>query len=439
MALILTGRTRFIVSLLALMQFGGSNGLVVKIASLCDLGNDCTLSFRNASRMVSSAGGGTIEVAGGRNYLTGAFNLSSNTVLDIQSGATIQGIQNAALMYYPVIAPLPSYGTIRNPARCQALVMCTNAVNVSISGGGVIDGQGDFWWKRNNKDERPHLLELFKCNGVEIGNITLRNSPFWTLHPVYSSNVWIHHVNIDAPADSPNTDGIDPDSSSNVLIEHCNISCGDDHIAIKSGMNQPGRDFGTPSTNITVSNNVMWAGRGISIGSEVSGGVSDVRIEHNVLHGPSEHGIHIKTSSQRGGYVTNVFHFNNTLGNIVGDSLLGILTSYGDADADSNAHHATGTPTTPTTSPTPTPPLTHIANLTYLNITRTADAPTDSKGAGAFDCFSTEPCVNVTFQHLSLSPVNSSEKPIWRCANIQHISVEDVSPSGLSKACASTT
>jgi len=64
---------------------------------------------------------------------------------------------------------------------------------------------------------------------------------------VYSSNGWIHHVNITAPATSPNTDGIDPDSSQNILIEDSVISCGDDAIAVKSGMDKPGIEVGIPT------------------------------------------------------------------------------------------------------------------------------------------------------------------------------------------------
>ena len=324
--------------------------LVIDVATLPGCTNDgqrdCTIAFRNASRQIAANKGGTILLKEGL-FLTGAFNLTDNATLLIQPDATILGVQSES--GYPVLPPLPSYGTGREgeAGRYNALVLCAEASNVKIIGGGVIDGQGSYFWNRKNQMERPHLVEFLNCSDVEIGHVTLKDSAFWTLHPVYSSNVHIHHINIVAPANSPNTDGIDPDSSRNVLIEYANISCGDDFIAIKSGMNQPGRDFGMPSKNITVQYSQMWAGRGISIGSEVSGGIQDVFIKHNILHGPSEHGIHIKTSASRGGFVRNIIHINNSLGNVVGDALLGIKTDYGAASTYTGSR-ANGAPPAPT-------------------------------------------------------------------------------------------
>lgn len=162
----------------------------------------------------------------------------------------------------------------------------------------------------------------------------------------------------------------------------------------------------------------MWSGRGISIGSEVSGGVSNVRIEHNVLHGPSEHGIHIKTAWARGGYVVNVTYNNNSIGNIVGDAVLGILTHYG---ASSNAKLG------------PSPHLTRIQNVAFRNISRTADATTDTHGAGAFNCFGKmAPCINISFENIALDPVSSDP---WQCTAITGASVTDVAPKGLSEVC----
>lgn len=82
--------------------------------------------------------------------------------------------------------------------------------SVKIHGGGVIDGGGSFWWTlfhaHKLKSGRPRLIELFNTTNIDIGDITLRNSGLWTLHPVYSSDVWVHNVTILAPPDSPNTD-----------------------------------------------------------------------------------------------------------------------------------------------------------------------------------------------------------------------------------------
>jgi polygalacturonase len=229
-------------------------------------------------------------------YITGSFNLTSRVTLDVAPAATIMGVGSHDPMQYTVLPPLASYGVSRDDGcekshqnsdsedkgvcvnRFQALVMVAFADGARIIGGGTLDGGGEFFWTNRDKQKngRPHLVEIYNSTNTEIGGITLKDSPFWTLHPVYSKGVWIHGVNITAPPDSPNTDGIDPDSCEDVLIEGCRISCGDDHIAIKSGIDAAGRKVGMPSRNITVRGNVHLAGRGISIGSEVSGGVEGI-------------------------------------------------------------------------------------------------------------------------------------------------------------------
>lgn len=124
--------------------------------------------------------------------------------------------------------------------------------------------------------------------------------------------------------------------------------------------------------------------------------------------------MHIKTAASRGGYVANVHYLNNTLGNVVGDALLGILTSYGGG----------GSP--------PAPTLTQIANISFETVSRLAGAPPGPKGAGAFGCFADHPCVNVSFTDVTLNPV---EGTAWKCSHMTEVSVENVSPTGLSHAC----
>eukprot|EP01048_Picozoa_sp_COSAG05_P028478 COSAG05_NODE_8855_length_666_cov_1.663139_1_plen_100_part_00 len=94
------------------------------------------------------------------------------------------------------------------------------------------------------KIERPRLVELQFVQRLRIGPISLRNSPYWTLHPIYCQDVHIHDIHITADDGHGgwgyNTDGIDPDSSKNVLIENYVYDAGDDAIAVKSGWNYAG-------------------------------------------------------------------------------------------------------------------------------------------------------------------------------------------------------
>ena len=230
---------RLSIGVLALHLAGVSAGPTVLLDCKGGASVDCTAAFRKASATVAAARGGTILVPAGV-FVTGGFNLSSGTTLNIAPGGSITGKRSSDPVSFPAVAPLPSFGTGRDgePARYHPVVWCIDAQNVRITGGGTIDGSGDFWWHRSaNTLERPHLLELHNCTGVEVDHVVLKDSPFWTLHPVYSARVHIHDITITAPLDSPNTDGIDPDSSRDVLIENNVIGCGDDHIAIKSGFN----------------------------------------------------------------------------------------------------------------------------------------------------------------------------------------------------------
>jgi polygalacturonase len=130
------------------------------------------------------------------------------------------------------------------------------------------------------------------------------NSPFWTVVPYYSDDVTIRNVRITATLPSPNTDAIDPFSSSNVVIDHVYADVGDDNVAIKSGqVNSPGPD--DPSKNITITDCTFEHGHGVSIGSEIAGGVQNVRVERVSFKG-TDQGVRIKANRDRGNDVSNI-------------------------------------------------------------------------------------------------------------------------------------
>jgi polygalacturonase len=142
---------------------------------------------------------------------------------------------------------------------------------------------------------------------VLIEGVTIRNSPFWVIHPVLSSNVVVRGVSVLSLG--PNNDGCDPESSTDVLIEDTLFDTGDDCIAIKSGRNADGRRLAAPSQRIVIRNCRMRAGHGgVTIGSEVSGGVRDVFAERNTMSSPDLlRGLRIKTNLARGGPVEGIF------------------------------------------------------------------------------------------------------------------------------------
>lgn len=273
-----------------------------------------TQSFQRAIRYMQrfqGKGGSQLNIPNGT-WLTGSFNLTSDFTLFLHHGAVLLGSQD--IKEWPIIEPLPSYGRGRERlgGRHISLIHANGVRNVVITGeNGTVDGQGrmwwELWWNRTLVHTRGHLLELMNSENVLVSNLTFRNSPFWTIHPVYCSNVVIKGMTILAPLNAPNTDGIDPDSSTNVCIEDNYIESGDDLVAIKSGWDQYGIAVAKPSTNIIVRrvSGTTPTCSGVGIGSEMSGGISNITIE-NLHVWNSAAGVRIKSDNGRGGYITNV-------------------------------------------------------------------------------------------------------------------------------------
>ncbi|KAL0318993.1 UNVERIFIED_CONTAM: putative polygalacturonase [Sesamum angustifolium] len=271
-----------------------------------------TKAFEMAISEIRRRGGGQLNVEAGL-WLTAPFNLTSHMTLFLAENAVILGIDDEN--YWPLMPPLPSYGYGRERAgpRYGSLIHGQNLRDVVITGdNGTINGQGRTWWtKYRNKHlnyTRGPLVQLMWSRDIQISHVTLRDSPFWTLHPYDCQNVTIRNVTILAPlSGAPNTDGIDPDSCENMLIEDCYISVGDDGIAIKSGWDQYGIAYARPYQHSDTA--------GVSIGSEMSGGVSNVTLE-NLLVWNSKRGVRIKTTAGRGGYVRQITYQNLTLENV---------------------------------------------------------------------------------------------------------------------------
>eukprot|EP00937_MAST-01D_sp_MAST-1D-sp2_P003353 g3353.t1 len=258
--------------------------------------------------------GGVLYFPSGR-FLSAPFNLTSDMTLYLEAGATLLGSDDEA--DWPVIPALPSYGQGRDHPgpRRTSLVHGQNLSNVRITGAnGTIDGQGAKWWAKHHSGEetitRGHLIELMWSDNVELTNLTLRNSPFWTVHPVYVRGFLARGLTILNPTDAkvaPNTDGIDPDSTQDVLIEDCYIATGDDAIAIKSGWDEFGYGYGVPSRNITIRRCSFSSPccAAVCIGSEMSGGVEGVLVEDSELWASAE-GLRLKSGAGRGGYIRNI-------------------------------------------------------------------------------------------------------------------------------------
>ena len=177
--------------------------------------------------------------------------------------------------------------------------------NVCVYGKGIVDcqAQESDWWENHRVKRiarRPKGIFLHTCENVTLEGITVCNTPAWNQHPFYSKNLKYLNLKLLNPANSPTTDGIDPESCDNVLIVGTRISVGDDCIAIKSGKLGFARKYRTPSSHITVRNCLMEYGHaGVTIGSENSGGVKDVLVT-NCLFRMTDRGLRIKSQRGRG-------------------------------------------------------------------------------------------------------------------------------------------
>jgi polygalacturonase len=160
--------------------------------------------------------------------------VNSNITLELDAGARLLFSQNSA-----DFSALFSYWEGVYREVYSPLIYGVNLENVGVTGRGVIDGQGATWWEKYCRKTleypRPRMICFENCKNVLIEGLTLINSPAWTINPFCCENLTVNRITIYNTADSPNTDGIDPESCQNVHIANCHIDVGDDCIAIKSG------------------------------------------------------------------------------------------------------------------------------------------------------------------------------------------------------------
>lgn len=254
--------------------------------------------------------GGTVRIPKGV-FVSGALFLKSNMTLEIAKDGVLKGSGETA-DYLPIInnrfegwemktyASLLNAGVMNNKGGFEVEQLAIKGEGTITGGGGAL---GKAMIDQNGLRSRGRLICLMNCKDVEIQGLTIKDSPCWTIHYIYSKGISCHDLNISSTAH--NGDGLDPDSSDDSYIFNCTFSTGDDCIAIKSGKNPEGYTIGKPTRNVNISNCEFTRGHGISIGSEMSGGVSDVLVQ-DCTAGALLHGMQIKGTKDRGGYVKNV-------------------------------------------------------------------------------------------------------------------------------------
>lgn len=325
-----------------------------------------TEAFAKALSYLEENGGGTLNVEGGI-WFTGPIELKSNINLHLADDAVILFSSDLDLYDTRYVTYEGFEGW-----RTQSPLSGYNLENVAITGGGIIDGNGDMWrpidkkklssaqWRniisrggivdgdiwypsqgyidgmpldsrraQLSREEasqikhylRPVMVQLVSCRNVLLKDVTFQNSPAWNVHPLMCENLIVDGVFIKNPEYAMNGDGIDVESCRNVIIYRSVLDVGDDAICLKSGKDEAGRRRGIPTENVIVRDCRVFHGHGgFVVGSEMSGGVKNVSVSDCQFAG-TDCGLRFKSTRGRGGVVSNI-HINDvSMLNIIGDAI----------------------------------------------------------------------------------------------------------------------
>lgn len=286
-----------------------------KIYNILDYGAKDDTAYKNTTAIQKAidacTAGGTVYIPKGV-FVSGALYLKSNMTLFIEKGATLKAavtVEDFLPMYLNRFEgwELKTYASLLNAGTLNRNGTY-NITNLRITGGGTISGGGsklgNAMFTTGGERSRGRLICLMNCQNVSIDDLTITEPPCWTIHYIYSNKITCHDLKI-ITYSIRNGDGIDPDSSTDAYIFNCTFDTGDDCIAIKSGKNPEGFFVAKPTKNVRITNCDFIRGHGISIGSEMSGGVSDVLVQ-DCSAGALINGMQIKGTKERGGYVRNV-------------------------------------------------------------------------------------------------------------------------------------
>jgi polygalacturonase len=340
-----------------------------------------TTAIQNAINAASTAGGGTVEFPAGT-FLCGPLTMKSSINLQFDSGALLR------------MLPYDQYpGGITSPAN---FINGSSLHDIEISGSGAIDGQGSPWWPGYKTNNRPVMVNFSASTRVWIRNATFSNSP--AAHLVVkgrAGNVTIEGVTILAPSSSDptnpshNTDAIDF-AETNAVIRNCNISVGDDNVAVGSSA--------SASVDIVITNCTFGDGHGVSIGSFTSGGVSNMTVI-NCTFNRTDNGVRIKSDDDRGGIVQNLSYLNLGMTNV--HFPITIYSYYNSVGTPSSITPGTAASQTVIPDPTNNPVY---RNITFSNIVATA---VSGFPAGIIWARPEMPATNITFYRCNLSASKS--------------------------------
>lgn len=349
---------------------------------------------------------GRILVPEGEYKITSIF-LKSDITIELAKGAVLSAFTEREK--FPILpGVIESYDETDeynlgswegNPLDCFSGIICgINVENVVITGEGTVEGNAGFdnWWhnvKVRNIAWRPRLFFINHCKNVTMHGITVQNSPSWTLHPYFSDHLKFIDVKIKNPANSHNTDGLDPESCTDVKVIGTYISVGDDCIAIKSGKIYMGRKHKIPTSDMEVRQCCMRDGHGaVTVGSEIAAGVKNVHIK-DCLFMNTDRGLRVKTRRGRGrdSVLDDIAFENIDMDNVMTPF---VVNSFYFCDPDGKTEYVGTNKALPVDDRTPS-----IKRLTFRNIK--AD---NCHVAGAYICGLPESKIEcLTFENVSIN------------------------------------
>ena len=396
-----------------------------------------TKAIQKAVDDAAAAGGGKVVIPAGVWY-TGALELKSEVELHLEEQAVLRFMRNKTNAFYPV--RLSRWEGVEC-MNFSPFIYADRAENIAITGRGTLDGAADEFnwmpWKFGFFGEtdqqmqrerlfgfakagtpaeqrvfddrvstlRPPFIQFYHSKRIRIEDVHIANSPFWEINPVLCEDVLVRGVHIET--NLYNNDGVDPESSKNVCIEDCYFLTGDDCIAIKSGRNEDGRRIGVPSENILIRRNRFANGHGgITIGSEISGGVRNVFAEDNAFDSPNlDYPIRFKTNAQRGGELVNIYVRRSR----VNKSRLAAVHADFFYEEGHNG-----------------PFLPHLANIVIEDLQTVEGGSMDAQNAFYLKGFEDAPIENFTLRNVDLRGVQGHAV----LQNVRNMQLENVSING---------
>lgn len=364
-------------------------------------------------------------------YLSGPIYLDSNIALHIAPGATLLATTNLSVWAQSINKPsglgVGAPGLV-NGGRCIELPPANCSTwrklrNVTITGGGSIDGNGpSFWgdssWWPAASLPRPFLLELSYVDGLTVSHVSLLRSAHWTIVPSMSSDVLLEYIFLEAgvqrdtmPYNGYNIDGLDSNNVQNMTLRHSYFRAGDDCVAI----NSRNEAEGFVTRNVTIGPNLTCI-TPISIGSGTGNGIFDVEVRDSVVDArwgvPNDDwlpkwahtALRFKTARNRGsGGVSNVFVHNVT--GLGVDLLVDIQSYYSCQNSSGTANYDF---CRATVWPVEVPNAPSYRNMVFDGLHG------DAWRAAWLNCLPEAPCRNVTFANVDARVV----QPAWVCENI---------------------